>query len=95
MGRLRRLKIKDELRYRKAGARKSRCCAMCAYFVPDFTVRSCGTDNEPIRKEGRCRIIGLEHGSRYRIRPDYTCDRHTTCEQYEEFKVRAKQIFEF
>lgn len=89
-----RLKIKNELGYRKAGKNETRNCRRCFYFVPDFIVRSCGSGGEPIRTEGRCRIIGLKHSLRYRVLPHYTCIKQTTHEEYARFKIEAIRLFE-
>lgn len=72
-----RLKKKDELRYRKGSTCETMNCLFCRHFVRDFPVRSCG-DGRVIDHQPRCRIMGLEHSRRYRVRPDYTCDAQET-----------------
>lgn len=66
-----RLKIKEDLRYRKGG--ESVNCKHCNSFVGDF--RRHGLGGDFIATEARCRVIGLMHGVPYRVRPDYRCDR--------------------
>lgn len=66
-----RLKKKDELRYRKGGTSSE--CGHCNSFVGDFKRHGLGGDF--IAEEPRCRVIGLEHGTPYRVRADHQCDR--------------------
>lgn len=70
MGSMPRLKIKDEIRYRKGSTDDSQNCRCCVEFVnlePDAPVQY----NAP----GMCRIIGLRDLVRYRVRGDHRCDR--------------------
>lgn len=67
-----RLKKKAELNYRRGLTWKN--CSDCEHFVADFEVRSCARDGRVLRREGRCKIIGLKHGRAYRILPHYICD---------------------
>lgn len=65
-----RLKIMDTLHYRKGGAWE---CRQCNHYVGDF--RRHGLGGGFIAEEPRCRVIGLEHGTPYRVRADHVCDR--------------------
>jgi len=67
-----RLKKKNELRYRKGSTDERNNCRYCTSFVVDFEVRGLGGNVLAI--EGRCRVMGLEHSRRYRIREDHRCD---------------------
>jgi len=69
MGSLPRLKIKDEIRYRKGSTNESQNCRYCVCF------------NETVARRvdkkfpSRCEIIGRNLSARYRVRGDFTCDR--------------------
>ncbi|MBW2673366.1 MAG: hypothetical protein JRD89_08145 [Deltaproteobacteria bacterium] len=69
----RRLKKKDDLRYRVGSTIETRNCKWCRHYVGCFAVRHIGDAGESVI-EPRCRIMGLENSRRYRVRPDYTCD---------------------
>jgi hypothetical protein len=69
MGSLRRLKIKNDLHYRKGSTNESENCRYCVNYIPEFTI-----PGDPPRTESRCWIIGAEPGIRYRVRLDYRCD---------------------
>lgn len=72
MGALPRLKIKDEIRYRKGSTNESQNCRYCKQFKWDFLeIRSA----DKVVTEHRCAVIGVRDSARYRIREDYTCDR--------------------
>ena len=70
-----RLKIKDEIRYRKGSTNEGLNCKHCQNFNPLL-----GTE-----VNSRCVIVGgLEKESRrYNVRADYTCDRQKMSEAYE------------
>lgn len=73
MGSAARLKKKDELQYRKGSTNECRNCGFCMHFVDKYEVKGIG--GAVLRVEGRCKIMGVDHGSiRYRIRPDHTCN---------------------
>ena len=80
MGAPARLKIKDELHYRKGSTNESRNCRYCVHFVPDYPVEAIGGGTLGV--EARCRVIGLQNSRRYRVRGDYTCGR----QQFDETK---------
>jgi len=67
-----RLKKKDELHYRKGSTCENYNCEYCKSFVGNFEVHGLGGNVLAI--EGRCRVMGLEHSRRYRVRKDYRCD---------------------
>lgn len=66
------LKAKAERNYRKGLTHKD--CSGCDHFVRNFEVKSCGKEDRTVAVEGRCRVIGLQHGRAYRILPHYLCD---------------------
>lgn len=72
MGSLPRLKMKDELRYRKGSTNESFNCVTCQNFV----------NFEEFNKEvvvslyGRCKLLGVKESIRYRVRRDYMCNAH-------------------
>jgi hypothetical protein len=71
MGSPKRLKKKDELRYRKGSTNETQNCEHCASFVKYNVL----CDGEKVLDLGpRCKILGLEQSVRYRVRADYTCD---------------------
>jgi hypothetical protein len=79
MGALPRLKIKEELRYRKGSTNESANCRYCEHFKRDFlTIHRA----DMVVTEHRCAVIGVREGARYRIRQDHTCDR----QRFDEFK---------
>lgn len=69
MGSLPRLKIKDEIHYRKGSTNTSNNCEACMHFKENATK----TDFMP--PEDRCVLIGFGKSLRYRVRKDHTCDR--------------------
>lgn len=71
MGSMPRLKIKDEVRYRKGSTSNSLNCVSCSHFDSAGAMR--------------CRVIGLRAGARYRVRPDYRCDRHQLSKKWAEY----------
>jgi hypothetical protein len=73
MGALPRLKIKDDLHYRKGSTNESMNCRYCVNFIKDVVVKGIG--GIALRTEGRCRIMGMKESIRYRINRDYTCDK--------------------
>lgn len=74
MGAPARLKQKDELKYRKGSTNESENCRYCVHFIEQFPVYGIGGGDIPLRIEGRCRIMGVQAGKRYNIRPDYKCE---------------------
>ena len=74
MGSLPRLKIKDEIRYRKGSTNESVNCKACKQFWRGW-YQHVNCPNGPDVIEHRCRLVGLKTGARYRIREDNTCDR--------------------
>lgn len=83
MGSMPRLKIKDEIRYRKGSTNEGVNCKACEHFR--MSVPASGDTPE---NSFRCIVIGLQPGSRYRIRPDFTCERQTMSSSYREFLAR-------
>lgn len=73
-----RLKIKIELNYRKGPTWKN--CGDCNHFVNEYEVPGCPGP--------RCKIIGLNHSAKYRIRPDHICDRHDNSERLKRLGVK-------
>ena len=71
MGAMPKLKIKDDLHYRKGSENESMNCRYCKQFVDNHVIVE-SADRKRI--ENRCRIIGLNGSARYRVRPDYRCD---------------------
>ena len=80
MGSLPRLKIKDEIRYRKGHTNDSQNCKVCENFRKDLY--SYQPKSRPKTSESRCALIGLRPTARYRVREDYTCDRQQMSEAY-------------
>jgi hypothetical protein len=70
MGALPRLKLKDELKYRKGHTNESMNCRFCVNRIPnillDYSLRGTGD---------RCLVMGNRGSVRYRIRPEFTCER--------------------
>ncbi|MDD4339226.1 MAG: hypothetical protein PHV00_06050 [Syntrophales bacterium] len=91
MGSLPRLKIKDEIRYRKGSTCESENCKACKHFYPAFIIGVAVSATDASRrpygdlKPDRCEIIGLRGGARYRVRPDYTCDRQEMGQRYQAY----------
>ena len=69
MGSLPKLKIKDELYYRKGSTNESENCRFCTHFHE-------AAEESDEKHPGRCTVIGLKSGARYRVRSDYKCDSH-------------------
>jgi hypothetical protein len=67
MGAMPRLKIKDELHYRKGSANESENCLHCEQYISE--------KGNPLVSEPRCRLIGVQLTARYRVRPDFKCDK--------------------
>lgn len=79
MGSLPRLKIKDELRYRKGSTCETRHCRYCSNFMPDTLHDGVpGIGKYSMRWPGRCKLmVGYlvsSAGIRYRVLSDHTCD---------------------
>ncbi|QQG66346.1 hypothetical protein [Desulfobulbus oligotrophicus] len=70
---IRRLKIKDELHYRRGYTHAS--CGGCDHYVPD----SLCADGE-LWDAPRCRIIGVKRGRLFRINDNNICDRYDNTE---------------
>ena len=85
MGSMPRLKIKDEIRYRKGSTNESCNCKACKHYRKEWIqfVRPHGPDV----KESRCIIIGGMNSEsiRYRVRDDYTCDRQEMSKEYSDY----------
>ena len=82
MGSMPRLKIKDEIRYRKGSTNESVNCKHCQNFNPLL-----GSE-----VNSRCVLIGglLKESRRYNVRADHTCDRQQKSEAY---KRHIEEIF--
>lgn len=79
MGSPPRLKIKDELRYRKGSTNESRNCRRCSNFMTNTLHDGVeGFGKYSTRVPGRCKLmVGYfesSAGIRYRVLSDYTCD---------------------
>lgn len=80
MGSLPRLKIKDELRYRKGSTNEASNCRYCSNFTEDTLYDGvAGIGKYSMRYPGRCKLIVAHFGSgtgiRYRVLSDHKCDR--------------------
>ena len=75
MGALPRLKIKDEIRYRKGSTNETRNCKWCASFIRNFTLHN---GEVTVDFGSRCKMIGPGRSVRYRVREDHTCDRQVS-----------------
>ena len=82
MGSLPRLKMKEDLRYRKGHTNDSQNCKVCENFKVHFPIFRIGGDGTPIWLESGCALIGLEQSRRYSVRADHTCDRQQMSEAY-------------
>jgi hypothetical protein len=78
MGSLPRLKIKDEIRYRKGSTNESMNCRACRKYFPNYPIY--GNERAP-----RCSLIGVGEGRRYNVLPDSTCDRQEMSLGYREY----------
>lgn len=76
-----RLKIKDELNYRRGYT--SRGCSDCNHFI---TVRD-ERHGKPL--DYRCEIIGIRPGRLYRINPANICDKHDNSRYLKRLKGEA------
>ena len=74
MGSMPRLKEKDLYRYRKGSTAEHMNCRHCQHFTT-ITIH-------PDIREGRCQLLGVKESRRYRVREDYTCDRHVVSDAY-------------
>ena len=81
MGSPKRLQKKDEYHYRKGSTNETQNCAWCKFYVDEVRMFkdarepfAAGIDNREFTIEARCKLFGLDQSSRYRVRPDYTCD---------------------
>lgn len=83
MGSMPRLKIKDEIRYRKGSTHESSNCKACKYFKAQSITISYSSGDHHI--EDRCTIVGMASSARYRVRPDHTCDRQEMSESYNQY----------
>jgi hypothetical protein len=84
MGSMPRLKIKDEIRYRKGHTNESQNCRYCVNFTEDELRDGVpGDEKYSMHWPGRCLLINKFvlaastslFGARAKIRSDYTCDR--------------------
>lgn len=71
MGSMPRLKIKDEIRYRKGSTNAAENCIVCKNFVEFEEFHE-----EVASLYGRCKLMGIKESIRYRARKDYKCDAH-------------------
>ena len=71
MGSLPRLKIKDEIKYRKGSTNESMNCRHCVHFTAKPSTDIFVAYVAP----GTCKVIGERDSVRYRVREDYRCDR--------------------
>jgi hypothetical protein len=78
MGSPPRLKIKDEMRYRKGHTNESQNCRYCLHFTATPAEKYPYATVVP----GACKVIGAHISSRYRVCGDHTCDR----QEYDEKK---------
>ena len=86
MGSMPRLKIKDEIRYRKGSTNEAANCGWCKHFkqaVPDAPVHGRTFMSLPTVAVGTCGLIGRQNTVRYRVRSDYYCDR----QEYDDDKT--------
>lgn len=79
MGSPPRLKIKDELHYRKGSTNEVRNCRFCENFIEDTLYDgSAGIGKYSMKWPGRCKLIVAHfvsgYGLRYRVFSDHTCD---------------------
>ena len=79
MGSMPRLKIKDDLHYRKGSTNESRNCRYCSNFMRDAIYDGfAGVGKYSMKWPGRCKLIvngfGSGTGIRYRVLSDHTCD---------------------
>lgn len=75
MGSPKRLKIKDDLNYRKGGTGAH--CSQCNNYTV-VEIFSNGTDHS---REPRCMLMGIwERSKQYRINPNFICDRYDNSE---------------
>jgi hypothetical protein len=70
-----RLKIKDDMRYRKGSTNETKNCKHCAYYIADNMLVGAGVK---IDLGPRCWLIGLGQSIRYRVWEDHTCDRQVS-----------------
>lgn len=85
MGSMPKLKIKKELNYRQGSTNESLNCRYCIHFVPVLQSRQPGKMKHRgylPHYEGRCDLMGLDEGIRYRIWSDYRCD----AQKFDELK---------
>lgn len=76
MGSPKRLKIKDDLNYRKGST--AHYCSHCNNYT-EVEIFGCG--GNPLGKQPRCKLIGVDKNSRrYRINPNHICDRYDNSE---------------
>jgi len=74
MGAMPKLKIKEDLHYRPGSTNEAKNCRFCKHFEPDYPIYGIGSGHELLRRESRCRLMGLKESRRYNVRMDYTCD---------------------
>lgn len=78
---VKRLKVKDELHYRKGYTHAS--CSQCNSYVGRFPIVD--GRGEVVAHEPRCRVIGLG-GRQFRINPEYICDRYDNSEEMKQYQ---------
>jgi hypothetical protein len=65
-------RLKVDVRYRRAGV-KADHCRSCNHYVERFRVS--GPRPHEAGFHPRCRVLGLKAQRRYKVYPDYVCDR--------------------
>jgi hypothetical protein len=81
---VKRLKIKNELNYKKGRTWKN--CGQCDHFVQNFDLVGHDSYGAQVTTEPRCKIIGLKPGRQYRIHPANICDRYDNAEGLKRLK---------
>jgi hypothetical protein len=81
---VKRLKIKDELNYKRGYTWKN--CGQCDHFVANYDIVEQDTYGALVTTEPRCKIIGLENGPSYRIHPANICDRYDNTERLKRIR---------
>lgn len=88
---VKRLKIKDDLNYRRGYTWAA--CEYCDQFVRGFGIAS---NKGTATAEPRCKIIGLNPGRLYRINPKYICDKYECLNLFEkelQAKAEGRRVF--
>ena len=85
MGSLPRLKIKNDLNYRKGPTTGG--CSNCNHSYEKI-IQGIGQESLN-RDEWRCRVIGDSESRRYRIHPDFICDRFENSRMLEHYNMKG------